>query len=104
MAMDNGYADGSIVVDTTIDSSGFKAGSDKLKRAVDSLAASFDKIGPKAQAALDGDTTSMKSLEREAVKLEAQIEKCQADMEKLGNTKFSTSQFEDVSKDLEKAE
>ena len=103
MAMDNGYADGSIVVDTTIDSSGFRAGSDKLKRAVDSLAASFDKIGPKVQTALDGDTASMKSLEREAVKLEDQIKKSQAEMEKLGHTKFSTADFEKISKDVEKA-
>ena len=103
MAMDNGYADGSIVVDTTIDSSGFKAGSDKLKRAVDSLAASFDKIGSKVQTALDGDTTSMRALEREAAKLEEQIKKNEAEMEKLGNTKFTTAEFENLSKEVEKA-
>ena len=103
MAMDNGYADGSIVVDTTIDSSGFKAGSDKLKRAVDSLAASFDKIGSKVQTALDGDTTSMRALEREAAKLEEQIKKNEAEMEKLGSTKFTTAEFENLSKEVEKA-
>ena len=52
-------ADGSIIVDTELDTEGFRAGSKDLQSAVKSLNAHVDRLGPSLNKAVSGSTAAM---------------------------------------------
>lgn len=99
--MANG-ADGSIIIDTGLDTTGFSKGSDKFKSAVSGLMNTVNNLGKQANSAFQGMTPSIRNVETVASNLEeamsanvftqyigqakAQITSLVGQMTKLGTT------------------
>lgn len=101
---ENGYSDGSVIVDTTLDSKGFEAGSAKLRRAVDSLVASFNLLNPTFQRGINGDVAALKQFQKAAEKMEVKIQRAKEEQEEFAATRFTNPEFEKLEKDISKAE
>ena len=95
-----GPPDGSIIVDTDLDSSGFKAGSDRLLRAVRSLGNSVNKLGPMFQKAMQGSERSIESFQVKSGTLRNTIETLDEELDRLGNQRIKTDQYAAVEKNL----
>lgn len=93
--MANG-SDGSIVIDTELDNSGFEKGSAKLERSIASLSDKINKIGniPFDSARFSTQVDSAR----------ASISKLQEQMADLGSKTVSTVDYENVTESIEKAE
>lgn len=98
------HADGSIIVDTEIDSSGFKAGSAELKSAIRSLSNKISGLGPTFQKAMSGNTKAMGTFEAKATALKSKISDLEAKMAKLGHARLPTADYKFFSLELEKAQ
>lgn len=108
--MDNEH--GSIIVDTEIDATGFKAGSEKLLSAISSLGKSMDKIGRQVHdmggsytRALKGGDSAITSFNNKVSKttytlqeIEDQIINVENDLELLSNTRVPTEKYEILQK------
>lgn len=97
------HADGSIIVDTEIDSSGFKSGSAEMKNAVKSLTRQVTGLGPTLQKAMSGNTKAMDTFEAKAAALEAKIAELEGKMSKLGTARLPTADYKYFTIELEKA-
>lgn len=96
--------DGSITIDTEIDSNGFKAGSAELLTAIKSLSTAVKNLGPTFQNAMSGGESAMTSFEGKAGTLESRIAELQEKLEAVGQTRFPTQQYQDMIALLEKAD
>lgn len=97
------HADGSIIVDTDIDSSGFKSGSAELKSAIKSLTNKVSGLGPTFQKAMSGNAKAMGTFEAKASALKSKITDLEAKMAKLGSTRLPTEDYKFFTLELEKA-
>lgn len=84
------HADGSIIVDTEIDTEGFKAGSNKIQKAISSMNSKMKNLGPTFQKALSGSASAMSSFDAKATILENTISEIETELQKLGSTKVPT--------------
>lgn len=98
------HADGSIIVDTEIDSSGFKSGSAELKSAIKSLSNKISGLGPTFQKAMSGNTKAMGTFEAKASALKSKISELESKLARLGNARLPTADFKYFSIELEKAQ
>ncbi len=96
-------ADGSIIVDTEIDTQGFKAGSSELQRAIKSLNNKMEALGPTFQKAVSGNASAVSSFNSKAEALENTISKLEAKMASLGNTQVPTDGYIWLTREIEKA-
>jgi len=99
-----GQADGSIIVDTELDSEGFRAGSKELQTAVKSLNKQVGSLGPTFNKALRGNEKAMESFDLKASALEDTIAEVEAKMESLGNQRGPTKEYTALQKKLEQAD
>lgn len=99
-----GQSDGSIIVDTELNSEGFRAGSAEMQRAVRSLTTAVNNLGPTFQKALSGSESAMGTFDAKAATLEQTIERIESEMERLGQTPVPTDQYTKTSSELEKLE
>lgn len=97
------HADGSIIVDTEIDSSGFKSGSAEMKSAVKSLTKQVTGLGPTLQKAMAGNTKAMDTFEAKAAALESKIAELEGKMAKLGTARLPTADYKYFTIELDKA-
>ncbi len=97
-------ADGSIVVDTELDTKGFKAGSSELHSAIKSLGKKVEALGPIFQKGISGNASAIANFNGKAATLESTIQKIEAEMESLGNTQVPTDDFVWLTREIEKAE
>ena len=97
------HADGSIIVDTEIDSSGFKSGSAEMKSAVKSLTKQVSGLGPSLQKAMSGNTKAMDTFEAKAAALEAKIAELEGNMARLGTARLPTADYKYFTIELDKA-
>ena len=98
------HADGSIIVDTEIDSSGFKSGSAELKSAIRSLSNKIQGLGPTFQKAMSGNAKAMGTFEAKASALKSKISDLEAKMARLGHARLPTADYKFFSLELEKAQ
>lgn len=84
------HADGSIIVDTEIDTEGFKAGSNKIQKAISSMNSKMKNLGPTFQKALSGSASAMSSFDAKATILESTISEIETELQKLGSAKVPT--------------
>ena len=84
------HADGSIIVDTEIDTEGFKAGSNKIQKAISSMNSKIKNLGPTFQKALSGSASAMSSFDAKATILESTISDIETELQKLGSAKVPT--------------
>lgn len=96
-------ADGSIVIDTALDNSGFEAGSAKLAKACDSL---IDKIGDMGARLQSGfaSTGGIDRMAAQAAMAQHQIDVLQDKLKAFGNTPVKTEDYEGLENALKKAE
>ena len=97
------HADGSIIVDTDIDSSGFKSGSAEMKSAINSLTNQINRLGPTFQKAMSGNTKAMGTFEAKASALKTKIAELEAKMSTLGSKRLHTEDYKQLSLELDKA-
>ena len=96
-------ADGSIIIDTALDSSGFNAGSAKLSKACDSL---INKVG-NMSARLQGGFVSGSGLDKMAERtatVQHEIDVLQEKLKALGDTPIKTDDYAGLEQALKKAE
>ena len=94
-------SDGSIYIDTKIDTEGFKAGSDRMKKAAQELVDAYDGVGgtaekqmKKAATAFDNATRSAELQKKKIVDLDHQIKA-------MSGEKVRTAAFESLNKELD---
>ncbi len=98
-----GAADGSIIVDTEIDTKGFARDSSKLQTAVTSLGRQVDNLGPTLRKAMAGSASAMASFAERTEKAEATIADLENKIEQLGSKRIKSQAYEDITKQADKA-
>lgn len=102
--MANQQADGSIIVDTQIDNTGFAAGSAEMQRAIKSLNTAVGNLGPTFQKALTGSASAISTFDSKSASLEEKIVEIEREMENLGNKRIETDDFKWYTAEINKAE
>lgn len=95
--------DGSVVVDTELDTTGFAAGSRKLHNAINSLNSKVSSLGPMLKRAMDGSFSSLGNFNSKADLLEETISKIENQLEALGSSKIPTDDYQFLQENLSKA-
>lgn len=100
--MANG-ADGSIVIDTALDSTGFQADSKKLLKAISSVKSQIESLGAKVRS---GFSTSgqIANFIAQTEKAQAKVESLRERLEEFGGQTFQTEAYSDLMAEKEKAE
>ena len=109
-----GQADGSIIIDTELDSKGFEAGSEELLSAIQSLTQEIKTLGDSLKALFAGevkpeiDTSSAESnvvsLDSKTAALENRIANMRAQMQELSETQIPTQEYESLCAEIDKAD
>ena len=97
------HADGSIIVDTELDTQGFKAGSSEVQRAIKSLNTKMGALGPTFQKALSGNASAISNFDAKAAALESTISDIEAKMESLGGKRVPTEDYQWLTTEIQKA-
>ena len=97
------HSDGSIIVDTEIDAEGFKAGSDKIHKAIGSLNNKVKSLGPTFQKALSGNAGAVSTFNAKAAVLENTISEIESDMRSLADANVPTAQYQALTDAADKA-
>ncbi len=97
------HADGSIIVDTEIDAEGFKAGTEKIHKAIGSLNSKMKSLGPTFQKALSGNAGAVSSFNAKAAVLESTISEIESQMRSLGSTNVPTDDYQWLTTEINKA-
>lgn len=96
-------ADGSIVIDTALDNSGFEAGAAKLAKACDSLIGKIGDMGARLQSGF-ASTGGIDRMAAQAAMAQHQIDVLQDKLKAFGNTPVKTEDYEGLENALKKAE
>lgn len=96
-------ADGSIIIDTALDNTGFKAGSDKLFKACDSLVSRIGDMSARIQSGFASGNSLDKMAEKAAL-AQRQITVLEDQIAALGTMKIKTEEYEGLEQALKKAE
>jgi len=106
-----GQSDGSIIIDTELDNKGFDAGSKRLQSAINSLKSTVSAFGRCFEDVFTNNTSTISAYDSEINDLESNILELESELEKVGNTKtptedyqFLTSKISEADKKLEKLE
>lgn len=97
------HSDGSIIVDAEIDAEGFKADSERLQKAMQSLKTKMQSLGPTLQKALSGNVSAMQTFDVKASTLESTIAEIEAKMQSLSNTTVPTDDYQWLTTEIQKA-
>ena len=97
------HSDGSIIVDAEIDAEGFKADSERLQKAMQSLKTKMQSLGPTLQKALSGNVGAMQTFDVKASTLENTIAEIEAKMQSLSNTTVPTDDYQWLTTEIQKA-
>ena len=98
------HADGSIIVDTEIDTQGFEADSAKLQKAIQSLNRKMETLGSTFKKAVSGNSNAIASFDDKTGELESKIADIQQKMNRLGSARVPTESYAQLSKEAQKAE
>ena len=98
------HADGSIIIDTELDSQGFKKGSDELQKALKSLGSKMDSLGPTFDKALKGNAKAIQTFESKVKGLESSIDEVKKKMANLAEERIPTKQYTELQKAVKQAE
>lgn len=97
------YADGSVVIETDLDSTGFQKGSEKMNKAMASLHKEFDKIGEIIRKGF-AKTANMERFDAAIQKTTAKIAEMEAELQRMGGQTVSTAEYESLAAAIAKAE
>lgn len=95
-----GQADGSIIVDTELQTEGFERGSKEMQRALRSLQSKVDGLGPTMRKAVAGSATALESFDGRAQALRETIDVLEAKLEELGKSRLPTEEYQRLQTDI----
>lgn len=96
-----GQSDGTIIVDTELNSEGFKAGSAELQGAVKSLSGKINNLGPTLHKALSGSESAIASFNSKTAALENTIADIERKMAAIGNATFETADYQNLCAEID---
>lgn len=108
--MRNGYrqvikmADGSVIIDTKIDTTGMKVGSKEIEASARRIASSVNGMGKTAEQSLQKQFRAFQKLNDQYAKQEQKVESLKRKVEEYGNQKIPTQEYQEIQKQIEKAE
>ena len=97
-------ADGSIIVDTEIDPTGFEKDSAKLRNAIQSLNKKVENLRPTFNKAITGSASALSSFNAKAGALEQTIADIEDEMTALATKRVPTEGYQEACKSVEKYE
>lgn len=97
-------ADGSILIDTSINEDGFEAGTKDLELAARRMAKSLDGLSEKAKIALQKQTDSFAKLNNQYAQQAKKVEALKRKLDELKEQKIETDAFKSLSKDIASTE
>ena len=99
------YSDGSMIVDTEIDTEGFLKDSEKLRRAITSLSKQVDTIGQQMKTAIaKNNTAAMEVLNQKFAESQNQAEALRKKMEGFSRTKILSDDYARTTAEIKKTE
>lgn len=96
--------DGSIIIDTQIDTQGFKAGSAELTKAIGSFKSKVNSMQTTFISAMNGNAQATQKLRGKSSELRGEVERLEGEMRKLGNTRIPTEDYQFAKQMIEKTE
>ncbi len=103
--------DGSIIIDTEIDTQGIGAGSKEMKAAIRSLNSSVNQLGGRMEKAMQGGGSAMAKAGQKAAEYESALQRLEEEAARLeqamlaaGRTQTPTDEYKWVTQEIEKAE
>ncbi len=97
-------ADGSIVVDTELQTEGFDKGSKNMQRAVNSLQSKVDGLAPTMKKAMRGSASALESFDTKVGPLQETIAALEDKMGQLGKMRIPTDDYSWLQTEIAKAE
>lgn len=97
-------ADGSIVIDTEINTKGMKPGTEEVEAAVKRMANGIDDLGKKSEIAVQKQVTAFAKLNSLYAAQERKVEKLREALEEYAETKIPTQAYAEVRNQIEKTE
>lgn len=97
-------ADGSIVIDTEINTKGMKPGTEEVEAAVRRMANGIDDLGKKSEIAVQKQATAFAKLNSLYAAQERKVEKLREALEEYAETKIPTQAYAEIRNQIEKTE
>lgn len=97
-------ADGSIVIDTEINTKGMKPGTEEVESAVRRMANGIDDLGKKSEIAVQKQVTAFAKLNSLYAAQERKVEKLREALEAYAETKIPTQAYAEIRNQIEKTE
>lgn len=97
-------ADGTVLIDTEINTDGMEAGSKEVEAAARHMAGSVENIGTKAKAALNKQVDSFVKLNQEYAAQSKKVDELRQKVEAYGNQKIPTAEYAEIQKQISQAE
>ena len=99
-----GQADGSIVVDTELQTEGFDKGSREMQRALDSLQTKVNNLAPTMKKAMRGSASALESFDGKVGPMRETISALEENLEQLGKARLPTEDYQWLQTEIAKAE
>ena len=97
-------ADGTVLIDTEINTDGMEAGGKEVEAASRRMADSVENIGTKAKAALNKQVDSFVKLNQEYAAQSKKVDELRQKVEAYGNQKIPTAEYAEIQKQISQAE
>lgn len=99
-----GQADGSIVVDTELQTEGFDKGSREMQRAIGSLQTKVNNLAPTMKKAMRGSASALESFDGKVGPMRETISALEENLEQLGKARLPTEGYQWLQTEIAKAE
>ena len=99
-----GQADGSIVVDTELQTEGFDKGSREMQRAIGSLQTKVNNLAPTMKKAMRGSASALESFDGKVGPMRETISALEEKLEQLGEARLPTEDYQWLQTEIAKAE
>lgn len=99
-----GQADGSIVVDTELQTEGFDKGSREMQRAIGSLQTKVNNLAPTMKKAMRGSASALESFDGKVGPMRETISALEENLEQLGKAQLPTEDYQWLQTEIAKAE
>lgn len=99
-----GQADGSIVVDTELQTEGFDKGSREMQRAIGSLQTKVNNLAPTMKKAMRGSVSALESFDGKVGPMRETISALEENLEQLGKARLPTEDYQWLQTEIAKAE
>lgn len=97
-------ADGTVLIDTEIDTSGMKPGTKEVEAAVRRMANGIDDLGKKSEIAVQKQAAAFAKLNNQYAAQEQKVKKLREELEAYAETKIPTQEYLEVQAQIEKTE